>query len=172
MLGLASYLMNGQITDITGYLREAFARYDAVARAEKGQRRFATRSQLMLAQICSQHSLLSEAHAALMRAQNQAGPGRAFHTSPSIEICRRAGTQSKTRAALQESNLTAAVLLERAALTFLHADPPAMRKWAFHLVLAALRFSSCHQPQLADRAYRSAGCTALHHTIAFEAGSQ
>lgn len=48
----------------------------------------------------------------------------------------------------------AAVLLEQAALHLLHLRPPSIRKWAFHLVLAALRFSNCSQPQLANRAYR------------------
>jgi hypothetical protein len=55
---------------------------------------------------------------------------------------------------VQEENLIAAVLLEQAALNLLHTDPPAVRKWAFHLVLAALRFSNCQQPRLANRAYR------------------
>lgn len=56
---------------------------------------------------------------------------------------------------MQEENLIAAVLLEQAALNLLHTHPPAVRKWAFHLVLAALRFSNCQQPRLANRAYRS-----------------
>ena len=55
---------------------------------------------------------------------------------------------------MQEGNLIAAVLLEQAALYLLHVDPPSVRKWAFHLVLAALRFANCQQPQLANRAYR------------------
>lgn len=55
---------------------------------------------------------------------------------------------------LQEGNLIAAVLLEQAALYLLHVEPPSVRKWAFHLVLAALRFANCQQPQLANRAYR------------------
>ena len=57
---------------------------------------------------------------------------------------------------LQEENLIAAVLLEQAALNLLHLKHPAVRKWSFHLVLAALRFSNCQQPRLANRAYRSA----------------
>ena len=40
----------------------------------------------------------------------------------------------------QESSLNAAVMLEQAAYCYLLSDPPFLRKYAFHLVLAGNRY--------------------------------
>jgi trafficking protein particle complex subunit 8 len=54
----------------------------------------------------------------------------------------------------QEENLRAALLLEQAALCLLRITPPHVRKFAFHMVLAGLRYNACNQQQLGIRAYR------------------
>ena len=56
----------------------------------------------------------------------------------------------------QEESLCAALLLEQASLCLLHTTPPLVRKFAFHMALAGLRYSSCDQRPLATRAYRCA----------------
>lgn len=53
----------------------------------------------------------------------------------------------------QEENLRAGLLLEQAAYCLLSHQPPHTRKFAFHLVLAGLRFDMCEQKQLSTRAY-------------------
>ncbi|KAK9823583.1 hypothetical protein WJX72_003982 [[Myrmecia] bisecta] len=58
------------------------------------------------------------------------------------------------KAHFQEENLRAALLLEQAALYLLHISPPGIRKFAFHMVLAGLRFNACDQKQLGLSAYR------------------
>lgn len=54
---------------------------------------------------------------------------------------------------LQEDNLRAGLLLEQAAHCLLCLTPPHTRKFAFHLVLAGLRYDMCGQKGLAQRAY-------------------
>ena len=54
----------------------------------------------------------------------------------------------------QEEGLRAALLLEQAALCLLRVAPPALRKFAFHMVLVGLRYASCGQGALGARAYR------------------
>ncbi len=71
----------------------------------------------------------------------------------------------------QEENLRAALLLEQAALCLLRVSPPSVRKYAFHMVLAGLRYNACDQKALGMRAYRSAHAqpftsSALHFTDA------
>ena len=56
--------------------------------------------------------------------------------------------------ALQEEPLRAALLLEQAALSLLQMSPPSVRKFAFHLVLAGLRYNAVRQQKLGMRAYR------------------
>lgn len=46
------------------------------------------------------------------------------------------------------------MLLEQAALCLLRTNPPAVRKAAFHMVLAGLRYNACDQKSLGTRAYR------------------
>ena len=55
---------------------------------------------------------------------------------------------------MQEENLRAALLLEQAALCLLRVQPPSVRKFAFHMVLAGLRYNACDQKGLGTRAYR------------------
>ena len=60
------------MSDVTSLLREAFFRYNSVNPLQpKACVRLATRSMLMLADYCKQHSLHAEAHSALTRAQAQ-----------------------------------------------------------------------------------------------------
>lgn len=69
----------------------------------------------------------------------------------------------------QEENLRAALLLEQAALCLLRVSPPSVRKYAFHMVLAGLRYNACDQKALGMRAYRSAlhiFCFALYRCTA------
>jgi hypothetical protein len=54
---------------------------------------------------------------------------------------------------LQEENLRAGLLLEQAAYCLLALQPPHVRKFAFHLVLAGLRYDMCGQKVLSMRAY-------------------
>ena len=56
----------------------------------------------------------------------------------------------------QEENLRAALLLEQAALCLLRVQPPHLRKFAFHMVLAGLRFNAAGQQRLGIRAYKCA----------------
>lgn len=41
--------------------------------------------------------------------------------------------------------MRSALFLEQASLSFLQVDPPMIRKYAFHLILAGHRFSKCGQ---------------------------
>jgi hypothetical protein len=69
---------------------------------------------------------------------------------------RATGIKRHAWGTLQEENLRAALLLEQAALCLLRVQPPAVRKFAFHLVLAGLRYNACDQKGLGTRAYRRA----------------
>ena len=55
---------------------------------------------------------------------------------------------------MQEENLRSGLLLEQGALCLLRARPPRLRRFAFHLTLAGLRFNACDQKLLGARAYR------------------
>ncbi len=55
---------------------------------------------------------------------------------------------------LQEENLRSGLLLEQGALCLLRERPPKLRKFAFHMTLAGLRFNACDQRALGARAYR------------------
>ena len=55
---------------------------------------------------------------------------------------------------MQEEDARAAVLLEQAAICLLHQQPPSRRRFAFHLVLAGLRYNSCNLRNLGRHAYR------------------
>ncbi len=48
------------------------------------------------------------------------------------------------------------LLLEQGALCLLRTRPPQLRKFAFHMTLAGLRFNACEQKALGARAYRYA----------------
>ena len=55
---------------------------------------------------------------------------------------------------MQEEDLRSGLLLEQGALCLLRARPPRLRRFAFHLTLAGLRFNACEQKALGARAYR------------------
>ena len=55
---------------------------------------------------------------------------------------------------VQEENLRSGLLLEQGALCLLRARPPRLRRFAFHLTLAGLRFNACEQKAMGARAYR------------------
>jgi hypothetical protein len=59
-----------------------------------------------------------------------------------------------THLCLQEESGRAALLLEQAAYSLLCLRQPSVRKFAFHMVLAGLRFHSCGQKRLAMQAYK------------------
>jgi hypothetical protein len=69
--------------------------------------------------------------------------------------CREAA-QALLRAAPAEGGLCSALLLEQAAICFLHADPPLYRKYAFHLVLAGHHYHAVSQSMHAVRCYAAA----------------
>lgn len=99
-------------------------------------------------------------------------------TAPTASLRAREALRSATRAALfamhvlrlggaaneasyvamkshfQEDNVRAGLLLEQAAHYLLACHPPQTRKFAFHLVLAALRYKLCDQAILARYTYR------------------
>ncbi|KAJ1547903.1 Trafficking protein particle complex 8, partial [Nowakowskiella sp. JEL0078] len=56
----------------------------------------------------------------------------------------------------EDSNLRTGIFLEQAALCYLKCDPPMIRKFAFHLVLAGHRFAKCGQREHAFRSYITA----------------
>ena len=62
----------------------------------------------------------------------------------------------------QEENLRSGLLLEQGALCLLRTRPPKLRKFAFHMTLAGLRFNACEQKTLGARAYRSASVCRGH----------
>lgn len=68
----------------------------------------------------------------------------------------------------QEENARAALLLEQAAYALLYPRQPSLRKFAFQMVLAGLRYHSCGQKRLAMQAYRQDG----DETHARQGGSQ
>ncbi len=54
----------------------------------------------------------------------------------------------------QEENARAGVLLEQSAYCLLFTAPPSVRKFAFHMVLAALRYNSGGFKRLALHCYK------------------
>eukprot|EP00798_Chlamydomonas_sp_ICE-L_P000836 gene836-33567_t len=58
------------------------------------------------------------------------------------------------RSHFEEENARAALLLEQAAYQLLFPKTPSIRKYAFRMVLAGLRFHSCAQKRLSLHAYR------------------
>ncbi|TPX70879.1 hypothetical protein SpCBS45565_g01477 [Spizellomyces sp. 'palustris'] len=56
----------------------------------------------------------------------------------------------------QDSDIRSALFLEQAAISFLRVNPPMIRKYAFHMILAGHRFSKCGQRLHAYRSYMSA----------------
>ena len=83
----------------------------------------------------------------------------AYLALPSAGTCCRAGLSVPAphcapHTPCQEDDLRAGLLLEQAAHCLLALQPPHVRKFAFHLVLAGLRYDMCGQRSLAHRAYK------------------
>ncbi|KAF0297930.1 Trafficking protein particle complex subunit 8 [Amphibalanus amphitrite] len=60
------------------------------------------------------------------------------------------------RLTAEDADLRSALLLEQAAHCFLNSQPPALRKYAFHMILSGHRFSKAGQRRHALRAYKQA----------------
>ncbi|XP_043229133.1 trafficking protein particle complex subunit 8-like isoform X2 [Amphibalanus amphitrite] len=60
------------------------------------------------------------------------------------------------RLTAEDADLKSALLLEQAAHCFLNSQPPALRKYAFHMILSGHRFSKAGQRRHALRAYKQA----------------
>ncbi|KNC98240.1 uncharacterized protein SPPG_06640 [Spizellomyces punctatus DAOM BR117] len=56
----------------------------------------------------------------------------------------------------EDSDVRSALFLEQAAISFLRVNPPMIRKYAFHMILAGHRFAKCGQRLHAYRSYMSA----------------
>ncbi|DBA74127.1 hypothetical protein WJX77_012500 [Trebouxia sp. C0004] len=128
MLALSSFMTGGAMGDVTALFREAFYRYNSVNPLQpKACVRLATRSMLLLAEYSKQHGLYAEAHAALMKAQSQ-----------------------------ESDSVRAGLLMEQAALFLLQIPPPGLRKFAFTMVLAGLKYFQHAQRSLGIRCYLQA----------------
>ncbi|GLC57223.1 hypothetical protein PLESTB_001201000 [Pleodorina starrii] len=66
----------------------------------------------------------------------------------------RATSDALMRAQSEEENARAGLLLEQSAYSMLYARPPLMRKFAFQMVLAGIRYICCGQKRIAIHAYR------------------
>lgn len=70
--------------------------------------------------------------------------------------CQQAHEDTQIVFRTQEENLRSGLLLEQGTLCLLRTRPPRLRKFAFHMTLAGLRFNACDQKALGARAYRCA----------------
>ena len=123
-MAVATVLYDGPPSEVVATFKEAFYRYDQVA--QQGQSRatwYATRAAILMASYLSALGRFSDASWIVMKAH------------------------------FAEEDLRAALLMERAALLLLRASPPRVRKFAFHLVLAGLRYSKGGAWVLAARSY-------------------
>ncbi|KAG2489318.1 hypothetical protein HYH03_012150 [Edaphochlamys debaryana] len=66
----------------------------------------------------------------------------------------RAASEALMRAQSEEENARAGLLLEQSAYAMLYARPPLVRKFAFQMVLAGIRYICCGQKRIAIHAYR------------------
>ena len=77
MLGLASFMAQAAMGEVSGYFKEAFYRYTSPGSGEQPRApehvRLATRSMVLLADYARQHGLHAEANYALMKAHFQVG---------------------------------------------------------------------------------------------------
>ncbi|KAL6771414.1 TRS85 [Auxenochlorella protothecoides x Auxenochlorella symbiontica] len=141
-LGVCAALSGAPSAEVNACLREAFYRHSQGGGGAAGARsssaapgapgpaperqgvRYATRAALMLTEYCRGAGLHGDAVWILMKAH------------------------------YREDNTGAGLLLEQAAHSLLRLQPPRARKFAFHLVLAGLRYGACDQDGLAQRCYR------------------
>ncbi|GIL73935.1 hypothetical protein Vretimale_5119 [Volvox reticuliferus] len=66
----------------------------------------------------------------------------------------RATSDALMRAQSEEENARAGLLLEQSAYSMLYVRPPLVRKFAFQMVLAGIRYICCGQKRIAIHAYR------------------
>ncbi|GIL54165.1 hypothetical protein Vafri_9740 [Volvox africanus] len=66
----------------------------------------------------------------------------------------RATSDALMRAQSEEENARAGLLLEQSAYSMLSVHPPLVRKFAFQMVLAGIRYICCGQKRIAIHAYR------------------
>eukprot|EP00873_Tetraselmis_striata_P038913 jgi/Tetstr1/459177/TSEL_004623.t1 len=98
--------------------------FQAYSQAGPEYTRYATRALLLLSEIHKSRGRFREAKSVLMKAH------------------------------FEEVHTRAALLLEQTASCLLQATPPLERKFAFHMILAGLRFHQSDQRLLAERCYR------------------
>lgn len=126
-MAIATVLCDGNSIDAVTSFKEAFYRYNQVASAahtdDRTATRYATRTAMLAAEYLSSIGRHADASWIVMKAH------------------------------FQEENLRAALLLEKAAHLLLRVNPPRERKFAFHLVLAGLRYSQGESQELASRTY-------------------
>ena len=129
-LAMVTVLSDGVPADAVANFKEAYYRYNQVAMQMSQQGNFriityATRAALLTSEYLAAISRFSDASWILVKAH------------------------------FQEEDLRGALLLERAAEFLLRTEPPRVRKHAFHLVLAGLRYSKAEIGVLACRVYEN-----------------
>lgn len=133
-MAVATVLYDGPPSDAISNFKEAFYRYDQVAQQAQQQHGggggppsratwYATRAAMLMASYLGALGRYADASYIVMKAH------------------------------FAEEDLRAALLIERAALLLLRVQPARVRKFAFHLVLAGLRYSKGGARDLAARSY-------------------
>ena len=123
-MAAATVLADGAPSDAIANFKEAFYRYDQVAQQAPSRATwYATRAAMLMAGYLAAIGRYADGSWIVMKAH------------------------------FGEEDLRAALLIERAALLLLRVHPPRSRKFAFHLVLAGLRYSKGGARELAARAY-------------------
>ncbi|PRW18320.1 trafficking particle complex subunit 8 [Chlorella sorokiniana] len=126
-LGAVAVLSGAPPSEAAACYKEALHRYSQLTATNPRNRegvRYATRTVLLLADYLRAVGQHADANWALMKAH------------------------------FQEDDMRAGLLLEQAAHCLLALRPPHVRKFAFHLVLAGLRYDMCGQRSLAHRVYK------------------
>lgn len=125
-MAVATVLSDGSSVEAVASFREAFYRYNSLPAAAPGAAAgvwYATRCAMLMAAYLGATGRHADANWIAMKAH------------------------------YQEDDLRGALLLESAAHSLLRLRPPQVRKFAFHLVLAGLRYNQGGQRALARRAY-------------------
>jgi trafficking protein particle complex subunit 8 len=128
-MAAAALLSDAPAADVISTFKEAYYRY-----VQAGQHAKDTHSATMAVRYATR--------AAMLMAAFLSGIGRYADASWIV-----------MKAHFQEEDMRAAVLLEHAAHLLLRARPPKVRKFAFHLVLAGLRYTKAGNTRLASSAY-------------------
>jgi len=132
-MAIATVLYDGPPSDAISNFKEAFYRYDQVAQQAQQQLGgggppsratwYATRAAMRMASYLKALGRYADASYIVMKAH------------------------------FAEEDLRAALLIEQAALLLLRVQPARVRKFAFHLILAGLRYSKGGARDLAARSY-------------------